>query len=328
MKKIGWIEILSRKYGGRVYEQEAKKALAANFDFELKLVGTDPNKKGYFRAPDILFSLLKLKGGKDILIRDVYTLLTLGWDKLKGKNLVLIHHIDFSQSSGLGRAFDYFIERLTYWKLRRADFIVTVSEYWKNHFLQRGFKNVYKIYNSFDLASYQITDQEVLEFKKKHKLEGKPIIYLGNCQADKGVKESYEALKDLDAFLVTSGEKFIEIPAKNLQVEYREYLKLLKASSLVIFMSKIKEGWGRTAHEALLLKTPVVGSGLGGSKELLEGAKQIVCPDFKKLKEKVEHLLKNPEARKQMGQDGYNFAKEFTAEKFAKDWVNLIKDLK
>ena len=63
-------------------------------------------------------------------------------------------------------------------------------------------------------------------------------------------------------------------------------------------MSKFQEGWCRTAHEAMLLKTPVVGSGFGGMSELLEGGGQIICDNFNDLKEKIEYLLGNHEARK------------------------------
>ena len=45
---------------------------------------------------------------------------------------------------------------------------------------------------------------------------------------------------------------------------------LLQAASVAVTMSKFNEGWCRTAHEAMLCKTPVVGSGMGGMGELLE----------------------------------------------------------
>ena len=63
----------------------------------------------------------------------------------------------------------------------------------------------------------------------------------------------------------------INIPVVNLSLNYKEYLCLLKASSVVVTMSKFKEGWCLTAHEAMLCKTPVIGSGKGGMRELLEG---------------------------------------------------------
>ena len=60
-------------------------------------------------------------------------------------------------------------------------------------------------------------------------------------------------------------------------------------------MSKFKEGWCRTAHEAMLLKTPVIGSRpWAAMKELLDGGKQTVCQDFKNLEKEIEYLLKHP----------------------------------
>ena len=325
--KIGWVEISSKRYGGVIYEEKVRELLSRNFDFQFFEIKNRFFKKGYLRAPEVLFNLLKLKGQKDLWFRGFYTLLTLPFDRLRGKKLVIIHHIDFSQSKGLAKVVDSLLEKIIYRFLKKVDFIVTVCEYWRQHFLARGFKNVYKIYNSFNLKEYDISEEAVEDFKKKYNLTEKPIIYLGNCQKDKGVKESYEALKDLDVYLVTSGEEFVKIPARNLKIEHQDYLKLLKSSTVVLAMSKIKEGWGRTAHEALLLKTPVIGSGLAGQRELLEGAGQIICDDFSRLKEKVEYLLANPAARKSLGEKGYNFAKNFTHENFEKEWINLISKL-
>ena len=77
----------------------------------------------------------------------------------------------------------------------------------------------------------------------------------------------------------------MNFPTINLDLERKEYLKLLKAASVVVAMSKFKEGWNRTVHEAMLCKTPVVGAPQGGMKELLEGGEQIICDDFAKLKD-------------------------------------------
>src|SRR3989344_6749024 len=172
-----------------------------------------------------------------------------------------------------------------YHNLKKIDAIVTISKYGEDEFLQRGYKNIYKIYCGFDINNFNISDQEILDFKKKHHLEGKPIIYLGNCQKAKGVVDAYEALKDLDAHLVTSGEEQVKIPARNFYLSYREYLILLKASSVALIMFKVPEGWCISAHEAMLLKTPVIGSPLGAFTGLLGEGGQIICQNFKQLKE-------------------------------------------
>ncbi len=329
MKKIKWIEISSKRYGGVLYNQQARKVLSKHFDLELiNLEAKYLKKIRYLKIPESFIYLLRLKGKKDLWVRDFYSTITLPLDKTKGKNLVLIHHLDFSGFPLIAKPFLNLMNKLFFYhNLKKADAIAVISEYWKSYFLKRGYTNVYKIYCGFNLNDFQISDQEISEFKKKHKLDGKPIIYLGNCQKAKGVIDAWRALKSLNVHLVTSAKRQVKIPALNFDLDYREYLKLLKASSIVLTMSKFKEGWCITAHEAMLLKTPVIGSGFGGMKELLEGGNQIICSDFSSLREKVEYLLNYSEKREKLGEDGYNFAKNFTLEKFEKEWVNLIKKM-
>ena len=62
-----------------------------------------------------------------------------------------------------------------------------------------------------------------------------------------------------------------------MKLSFQEYLILLKASTVVLTMSLFKEGWCRVAHEALLLGTPVIGSGAGGMTEVLAQGGGIIC---------------------------------------------------
>jgi len=306
------------KYGGNVYESMVEKFLSEKFDVQSEVFSS---KK------DFLLNAWKVNARKDVdvVIRNLdFSLFS---NKYPVKNVAIVHHIDYSFAPFLIKTIFSFLLPTILRRLRKFDKIVVVSKYWENFFRKRGYNNVHLIYNAFNLGDFNISDKEVLDFKRRHKLESKPIIYLGNCQKAKGVVQSYNALKDLDVYFVTSGEKTVSIPAINLNLSYREYLILLKASSIVVTMSQFKEGWNRTAHEAMLVKTPVIGSGKGGMRELLEGGKQVVCPDFYSLREKVEYLLRHLEARKRMGEDGYNFAKNFTMEIFREKWLKLIKKL-
>jgi len=327
MKKIGWIQIFSSGSGGESYVKLARKSLESDFDIDLIKINPGFFKRGYLKIPRLLFNLLKLKGEKDMWIRPVNALVTFSFDRTKGKNVALIHHIDYSASPLVIKPVEFLLEKIVYFNLRKVDAIVTVSQYWQDYFLKKGYQDVYKIYNPFNIEDFNITEGEISKFKNKYSLKEKPIIYLGNCQKGKGVVENYQALKEIDAYLVTSGKKRVDIPAINLDLNYREYLCLLKASSVVLTMSKFKEGWCRTAHEAMLSKTSVIGSGLGGMRELLEGGRQVVCENPQNLREKVEYLLNHPEIRKKSGEDGYNFAKNFTSEKFKKDWLNLVNKI-
>lgn len=324
IKKIGWIEVLSRRYGGVIYKEQVREMISSKYSNEIIKIVPKIFKKGYPKAFEAGLRLLMLKGKNDLWVRDINTIITMPFDRTKGKNLAIVYHIDFSINPAITKPLYFLLEKIIYHNLKKADSILTICEYWKQHFLNKGYKNVFKIYPGFDMSEFDISEEDVKSFKKQFNLDGKPIIYLGNCQKAKGVIESYEALKDIDAFFVTSGEQFVEIPAINLRLKYKDYLKLLKASTVALTMSKFKEGWCMTAHEAMLVKTPVIGSGLGGMRELLEGGKQIICEDFKDLKEKVELLLADSKKRKKMGQEGYNYAKDFTQERFKKDWLELI----
>lgn len=328
-KKIGWIRISSKRYGGIIHRQYIRDALSKKFDLELIDVEAKYlNNFKYLKLQESFVRLLRLKGEKDLWIRCFYSVVTLRPKKTKGKNLALIHHLDFSGFPLISRPFLNLINKLFFFRqLKKMDAIVVISEYWKDYFLKKGYSNIYRVCNGFDLSKYNILNEEVSEFKKKYNLEDKPIIYLGNCQRGKGVVDSWRALKDIDAYLITSGRRQVKIPALNLNLNYRDYLTLLKASSIVLTMSKFKEGWCRTAHESMLLKTPVIGSGSGGMTELLEGGKQIICPDFKNLKEKVEYLLNNTEIKNNMGQTGFDFAKDFTLERLEITWLNLVNQI-
>jgi glycosyltransferase involved in cell wall biosynthesis len=282
-------------------------------------VGLDRFRK--YLYPKILYRLCKISGEKDLWIRNFDSIVTMPYDGTKGKNIALIFHIDYSFQPAYLKPSWMILEKIFYHHLKKVDAIITIAKYWQNHFLERGYPEVYLIYNAFDLDQFQFEDEQVSEFKRRFHLGDKPIVYIGNCQRIKGVVEVYQHLKDLDVHLITSGRKEVDIPALNLSLDYRDYLLLLRSSALVITMSKFKEGWNRTAHEAMLCKTPVVGSGLGGMRELLEGGRQIICNGFDELRGKVYYALDHPE----LGEMGFEFARQFTVEKFNDEWLSLVE---
>jgi glycosyltransferase involved in cell wall biosynthesis len=317
--EIGWIEVLKRVYGGTIYTSMVQSVLSEHYNLEMINVGLDRFKK--YLYPKILYRLCKISGEKDLWIRNFDSILTMPYDGTRGKNTALIFHIDQSFQPAYLKLPWSMLEKIFYHHLKTVDHIITISKYWQGHFLERGYPKVDLVYNGFDMDQFRFEEGEILEFKRKFHLEGKSILYLGNCQRIKGVVEAYDRLKDLDVHLVTSGRREVNIPALNLDLDYRDYLLLLKSSSLVITMSKFKEGWNRTAHEAMLCKTPVIGSGLGGMRELLEGGSQTICESFEDLNERVCYVLEHPE----LGEKGYAFAKQFTVKRFEEGWLNLIE---
>lgn len=320
---IGYIEAPKGEMwnmgGGNAYRKSLLSIKSDECDIES--MGILFNKYGnkIFQGFKTFSELLSLQGQKDIWIRDYLSVISMPFDRTKGKNVVIAHHIDSTYLSYplLSKCLD----KVYYQNLKEADLLVVVSEYWREQF-ESYVDNIKLIYNCFDIDEFQFTEEEIIEFKQKYHLLDKPIIYLGNCQKSKGVVESYNALKDLDVHLVTSGQKRIDTPAINLELNYRDYLRLLKASSVVVTMSLFKEGWCRTAHEAMLCKTPVVGSGKGGMEELLKEGEQIICRDFGELKNNVEYLLEQPD----VGINGYKYASQekFSVRYFHNKWLDTF----
>ena len=87
-------------------------------------------------------------------------------------------------------------------------------------------------------------------------------------------------------------------------------------------MSRFLEGWNRTAHEATLLGTTVIGSGKGGMRELLEKSNQIICSEFGNLKDTVVDVLfenNNPAL-------DTHFILTLNLENFKNNWLKIFQD--
>jgi glycosyltransferase involved in cell wall biosynthesis len=323
MREVGVIFDKSGK-GGGIYNQSIVGAIRDDFCVETYGI-TRQQRNKLFNYANLYYNLSRIRGQKDVWIRTANPIVTLPFDNTRGNNIALIHHIDNNVKPAPTKMLSNVLDNIMMRNLRLVDKIVVVSQYWKEYFEALGFDKLEVIYNPFIFEDFKFSNDEVIEFKEKYRLNRKPIIYLGNCQKAKGVVEAYESLKGLDAHFVTSGAKDVDLPVNHLNLDYYEYLMLLRASSVVVTMSKFKEGWCRTAHEAMLCKTPVVGSGMGGMRELLEGGHQIICRTFSDLKDQVEYAMGDAG----LGEAGYAFASQsrFTLESFKDQWVNLINDV-
>ena len=238
-------------------------------------------------------------------------------------NICIIHHIYLKRKEGTLKGM--LSNMLLPIKFRRLHTIVVPSHFWENYFTERGCEHVKVIYNSFDLAEFDISRNQTEMFLQSHNIPTeKPIIYIGMSEKTKGALETCKALKECDFTLVTTGSKKIdfELPVHHFYLERQDYLKLLKASDLVIAMSNVEEGWSRICHEAMLCKTPVIGSGLGGMRELLSGGGQVITKNFEDLPKLSSCVLKE---KHEYGNRGYEYAKKFTVESFQAEWQKLVE---
>ncbi|WP_288955310.1 hypothetical protein [uncultured Polaribacter sp.] len=318
MKEIIKIDLSPKVYGGRIYENEVVNQLKEDVNF--KKVYLIKYKFKLLNAPRIILLFIKyryfFKG--ELFLNDRTTFLA----GKKSKNYIIIHHIDSSYSSKLSI---YFHKITFYWLRKNKNLfhkVIAVSEYWKNHLIKvYNFNFVEVIYNSFDLNDYKIDNEEKKSFFKKYNLDSKPIIYIGNAQEKKGVIDVFNSLKEVNAHIITSGRPQVKIDCLNLNLSHREYLVLLSVSKIVITMSKFLEGWNRTAHEAILLNTTVIGSGKGGMRELLEKSSQFIIKDFDLLKDLVLEILGNNKEESKNS----DFINSLDLDYFKSSWISIFE---
>jgi len=320
---IGILETRPGFGGGNTYQRMVGRALSQ--EFQVNNFQVSPKVFPKARRPRMLAKIMYLSRKKksiDVWIRNFLGVVGMRGTEKETRNIALFFHIDYEKipNRWLSRILDH-----QFWKnIKKCDSVVVIAKYWDDFMKERGVENTTIIRHGLKSSEFVFTENEIAEFKKKYALTKKPIIYLGNCQESKGVREAYEALKKLPYHLVTSGKKEAEIPAEHLELPYREYLRLLKSASVVLTMSKFLEGWNITAHEAMLCKTPVIGTGSGGMRELLEGGNQIVCEDFAKLPECVDLAIRNGE---NLGKAGFAYAKDLSFERFKREWIDLIENI-
>jgi len=211
-------------------------------------------------------------------------------------------------------------------RLRGLDMVVTVSKFWADFLDGIGCREVRVIYNAFNPEEFVFGTEEVKNFLEKNGIPNdRPVVYIGYADRVKGVIDVFNALKDEEVTLVMTGPvtEEINIPVHWLYLNRKDYLLLLNACDVVVNMSKIEEGWSRVAHEALLCRTPVIGSGRGGMKELLEGGGQMICASISDLRDMVREVLGNKEC---YVEKGFNYAKGFTHEIFVRKWRELLRE--
>jgi glycosyltransferase involved in cell wall biosynthesis len=314
-------KLMNAASGGNTYDFQAAQALASRFDFEMD--ETAVKKPGEHALHYWMRMLRSPVPNGDVVIKELYAVV-FSKQNSYGKTVAMAHHID----DELGKnklKHRWFFKKLKK-KLPVLDLVITVSEFWEEYLRKLGCKKVKIIYNSFDLNEFNITGDQVFQFKKKYGFDDRPVIYIGNAHRLKGANDTYNALKNSGYSLVMTGSKNHEtdLPVKFLNLNRSEYLILLKASDVVITMSKVTEGWNRIAHEAMLSRTPVIGSGIGGMRELLEKGGQKIITDFAGLPLAVEDALQN---KNKFGEQGYSFASRFDHKYFINEWVSTIQKL-
>jgi glycosyltransferase involved in cell wall biosynthesis len=313
-----------RPCGGDIYEQMIAECLRRDCDV-IDYVNWRANTAGRFwNTLRAIWNVRRQVPREDVDVIIMTQDAAIMRPRTRAKRVVMLHHIDYSPTF-MGWVYAALRPRL-YRVLAEADAVAVPSEFWQDALQKRGLRNVHIVANGYDFEQIDLDEREVEDFRRRYALTGKPVIYLGSTGIEKGGAEAYRELQSLDAHFVVTGAGPAPTPrVRHLRLSYCQYLLLLGASTVAVAMSRFDEGWCRAAHEAMACGTPVVGSGRGGMRELLEGGGQIVCSNLSKLRGVVAQILSDRDLRARLRADGPAYARQFTLDRFTNSWTDLVR---
>ncbi|MDC0096438.1 hypothetical protein OAI58_09150 [Amylibacter sp.] len=241
------------------------------------------------------------------------------------KVICIIHHYDPTPFHGFRQLYAKTAYCLVKLQRSRVDCVVACASVWKRFFQLQNFKTVAVIHNAFQVNEMLriVKDQDGQAFLRKHRLSPNQYIYIGTYHPAKGQMRTVENLRDLGFTLVaTTTDKNTQTDDDNLKVinaSFSEYNHLLKNARLAVAMSTFKEGWCRVLHEAAIHGTPILGSGSGGMRELLN-LSSVRPSSFGSLKGDVMERL----SQSNLSDDTIRKFSGYTSKKFKREWFELI----
>lgn len=164
------------------------------------------------------------------------------------------------------------------------------------------------------IKRYKGADTLIRAFLKiKHRKEMKnAILYI----AGKG-----DYLEELKTRFADDRIKFLGFVSDKNKFELME-------KSWIFVNPSFKEGWGIVNVEANYFGLPVIGSNVPGIKDSVIDGKTGLLFKYQnenQLSEKIFELIKNKKLRNKMGKKGIEYAKSFSWDKAAEQYLNLLK---
>lgn len=233
-----------------------------------------------------------------------------------------------------------------------ADRIIVISNYMKDFFSSIAQEKVRRVYNGVDFSLFK----SISEVRKKSLCEELGIAeddiviaLIGTYEMRKGQDVLVEAMK------MFNGKKKIKclMIGKSLpgQIKYQKSLvkevllnnlpisfipprsdipDILQVIDIVCVLSRA-EPFGRVVIEAMAAGKPVIGTRVGGIKEIIvdNDSGLLIEPDNpRELSKVLEKLVEDDATRESLGKSGFKRAKEsFSVDKYAEEIIKIYKEL-
>jgi len=326
------------------------KLLTAEWNLNLNephIVQKKVVKKSYFWIPQFTLEIIKyLKNNTFDIIhgngpKGSLPLLFLG---KKHKFISTLHDLGpFETRFSLIPVEKYLFKRVA----KKATYISTPSNFTKReivHYVPKvDINKIYPIYNGIE-EKFKPFPQEAHKLKRKLKIVGPVILYLGRIASYKGVDSIITAYKiakkeipNLNLVLGGKPDFYMEKYYKIWKQKYKDIYFLgfvpddqipayYSMGDIFINYSHAGEGFGLTPIEAIACGTPVICSALPAFKEVLQDHAIYVPPRKPSLLAKaIINLIKNEEKRLEMVQNAQQFIKRYTWDSVGKKLEQIYK---
>ena len=227
--------------------------------------------------------------------------------------------------------------------------VVTVSQYWRDRLIRRGFQpdRVRVIPVGAETADWPRLDPE--EAKQKLGLAGRLVVYTSPLRLNKGILQVLQAVRNLkDRFpqllVISTGvtdrqtqEQVRLFLIENRLDDFFRYDGVVPrdevpwyhyAADITVLASQEEEGWGIFLLEGMLSGKPVVCTPLGAMPELV-GDRGVVLErnSVEDLTRELGGLLGSLDLRDRLGRFGQDHAWGFSYEAAAKAHLHLFEEL-
>lgn len=265
--------------------------------------------------------------------------------------LATVHATEFGRNNGLHTGDQRYISDLEWWLSYEAWKVICCSKHMKDelqYIFQLPEDKVVIIPNGIRPEAYEAAGI-------KPKIEGisflpeeKIIFYIGRLVPEKGVQVLLEAAPAVlqrftSAKFVIAGtgpyEEHLKGRARELGLEGKVFFcgyindqarnELYSCASVAVFPS-VYEPFGIVALEAMITKTPVVVTSVGGFDEIVEhqvDGLKAYPGDHRSLAEQICRLLENEQWATSLAEKGYQKARAFSWEEIARKTAEVYKEI-
>lgn len=169
---------------------------------------------------------------------------------------------------------------------------------------------------------HSITEEQILLLRKELGLNPQTHLFLSVAEFikrkhHKDILEAFALLNREDAHLALAGDGILLEEMQQLAVDlgikdkvhflgFRRDIPVLIRASLATILASEQEGLPNCVMESLCMETPVIGSNIRGTRDLLEDGYGLLFAtgDVQGLAKAIAYLSDNPQAARSMGEKG------------------------